>query len=89
MSGIGGKLALEARNQAVGMLLAGASQQAVAQRFSVTVRTVQRWWRRSKTCDSLSRQEKIWKTKEALKSLKNRSGKVFNQKKTVNAKTSS
>ena len=64
MSGIGGKLVLEARNQAVGMLLAGASQQAVAQRFSVTVRTVQRWWRRSKTCDSLQDKERSGRPKK-------------------------
>ena len=80
MSGIGGKLALEARNQAVGMLLAGASQQAVGQRFSATVRTVQRWWRRSKTCDSL-KDKKRSERPEVLKSLKTCSGKVFSQKK--------
>ena len=64
MSGIGGKLALEARNKAVGMLLAGASQQAVAQMFSVTVQTVQRWWRRSKTCDSLQDKKRSGRPKK-------------------------
>ena len=39
MSGIGGTLALEVKNKAIGLLLAG-------KRFKVTTRTVKRWWRR-------------------------------------------
>ena len=48
MSGIGGKLALEVKNKAIGLLLAGKTQKEVAKRFKVTTRTVKRWWRKEK-----------------------------------------
>ena len=52
MSGIGGKLALEVKNKAIGLLLAGKTQREVAKRFEVTKRTVKRWWRREKHGES-------------------------------------
>ena len=48
MSGIGGTLALEVKNKAIGLLLAGKTQREVAKRFKVTTRTVKRWWRKEK-----------------------------------------
>ena len=52
MSGIGGKLALEVKNKAIGLLLAGKTQKEVAKRFKVTTRTVKRWWRKEKNGES-------------------------------------
>ena len=52
MSGIGGTLALEVKNKAIGLLLAGKTQREVAKRFKVTTRTVKRWWRKEKHGES-------------------------------------
>ena len=52
MSGIGGKLTLEVKNKAIGLLLAGKTQREVAETFQVTTRTVKRWWRKEKHGES-------------------------------------
>ena len=41
------------RNQAIGMLKAGSTQESVARQLGTTVRTVRRWWYREKSGISL------------------------------------
>ena len=52
MSGIGGKLTLEVKNKAIGILLAGKTLMEVAKMFEVTTRTVKRWRRKEKHGES-------------------------------------
>ena len=44
---------LATKNQAMGMLKAGLTQQKVATHFGLTVRTVRRWWSRVQSGHSL------------------------------------
>ena len=44
---------LATRNQAVGMLKAGLTQESVARQLGNTIRTVRRWWCRAKSGNSL------------------------------------